>query len=41
MIEESRTDGYADRLLSPMQHVTVIDYRAWAGREDELGKRDS
>ena len=24
-----------------MQHVTVIDYRAWAGREDELGKRDS
>jgi hypothetical protein len=41
LIEESRTDGYADRLLGSMQHVTVIDYRAWAGREDELGKRDS
>jgi hypothetical protein len=41
VIEESRTDGYADRLLGSMQHVTVIDYRAWAGREDELGKRDS
>jgi hypothetical protein len=40
VIEESRTDGYADRLLGSMQHVTVIDYRTWAGREDELGKRD-
>jgi hypothetical protein len=40
VIEESRTDGYADRLLGSMQHVTVIDYRAWAGREDELARRD-
>jgi hypothetical protein len=24
-----------------MQHLTVIDYRAWAGREDELGAYDA
>jgi hypothetical protein len=41
MIEECRADGYAHRLLGSMQHLTVIDYRAWAGREDELGAHDA
>jgi len=41
LIEESRAGGYAHGSLGAMQHVTVIDYRAWAGREDELGARDA
>lgn len=41
VIEESRADGYAHRLLGSMHHLTVIDYRAWAGREDELGAHDA
>jgi hypothetical protein len=41
IIEESRDEGYAHRVLGPLQHVTVIDYRVWAGREHELGARDA
>jgi hypothetical protein len=41
LVAESRSDGYAHRRLGSMQHVTVIDYRAWAGREDELDARDA
>lgn len=41
VIEESRTDGYSHRLLGSMQHLTVIDYSAWAGREEQLAARDA
>lgn len=41
LVAESRSDGHAHRTLESMQHVTVIDYRAWAGREDALEARDS
>lgn len=40
VIEESRAGGYAQRVLGSMQHLTVIDYRAWAGREMELEAHD-
>jgi hypothetical protein len=29
-------EGYASRTIGAMQHLAVIDYRVWAGREDEL-----
>ena len=40
MIQESRGSGYAQRVLGSMQHLTVIDYQAWAGRETELEAHD-
>jgi hypothetical protein len=41
VITECQAEGYAQRPLGSMQHLTVIDYRAWAGRENELGARDA
>jgi hypothetical protein len=40
VIQESRGSGYAHRVLGSMQHLTVIDYQAWAGRETELEAHD-
>jgi hypothetical protein len=40
VIQESRGSGYAQRVLGSMQHLTVIDYQAWAGRETELEAHD-
>ena len=40
VIHESRGSGYAQRALGSMQHLTVIDYQAWAGRETELEAHD-
>ena len=40
VIQEALSSGYAHRLLGSMQHLTVIDYRVWAGREAELGAHD-
>jgi hypothetical protein len=41
VIHESRGTGYAQRVLGSMQHLTVIDYQAWAGREAELEEHDA
>lgn len=40
LTKQARIAGYAARQLNEMQHVAVIDYRVWAGREDELGEHD-
>jgi hypothetical protein len=37
-IAQARVEGYASRSISEMQQLTVIDYRVWAGREEELGE---
>lgn len=37
-IDEARVSGYATQTIGTMQQLTVIDYRVWAGREDELGE---